>query len=240
VSLANIGKGDLVIGSPQDNPDAFELSTCHGHPHLIGLAVYELIAADGSTVARFRKQGFCLRDSGPYKDSAGESHGYNCDYQGITAGWEDIYDRSLDCQWLDVTAIPAGTYTLRVIVNPEQVFAESNYENNWADVQVTLAAKKTTPPPPAKKDNKYQPPAKDKKYKSPKQKVDEWKKEAEKKKKEKYKKAKKPKSNNGNKYGQKKGHGGNKDYDDDDGKNYDDDDDDDKGDDDDEDDDYKK
>jgi hypothetical protein len=58
-----------------------------------------------------------LRDNYKYLENAPESHGYDCDNQGITSGWEDVYDRSLDCQWIDVTGIKPG-----------KVHAESNVE----------------------------------------------------------------------------------------------------------------
>ncbi len=40
-------------------------------------------------------------------------------FQGITAGCKDVYYYNIDCQWIDVTELPLGTYTLRVAINPE-------------------------------------------------------------------------------------------------------------------------
>lgn len=148
VAFVNIGKADLVIGSPRDNPQLFENSACHGHYHLRGAASYELRSSDGRSVLVARKQAFCLRDNAPYSSSAGPSRGYDCDYQGISAGWEDIYPKDLDCQWLDITALPGGTYTLRITVNPLRVFEEANYANNTATVTVLIPAKPTSTPAP--------------------------------------------------------------------------------------------
>jgi hypothetical protein len=147
VAFANIGKADLVIGNPNDNPQLFESSPCHGHHHLRGAASYELLSSDGRSVLVGRKQAFCLRDNSPYLSTAGPSHGYDCDDQGITAGWEDIYPKNLDCQWLDITGIPGGTYTLKITVNPDGVFEEASYANNAASALVTIPPKPGIAPP---------------------------------------------------------------------------------------------
>lgn len=149
VAFVNIGKADLVIGSPHDNPSIFEFSPCHGHHHLSGAASYELINSAGQSLNVTRKQAFCLRDNSPYNSSSGPSRGYDCDYQGITAGWEDIYPKSLDCQWLDITDLAGGAYTLKVTVNPIRVFREGNYANNAASVTVQIPPKPSTRPPPS-------------------------------------------------------------------------------------------
>src|SRR5687768_15281827 len=40
VGLANIGKSDLVIGSPESRPDLFEWSPCHQHYHMKTMVKY--------------------------------------------------------------------------------------------------------------------------------------------------------------------------------------------------------
>src|ERR1700722_16750147 len=35
----------------------------------------------------------------------------------VQAGWADIYQADLDCQWIDVTNIALGSYTLELEVN---------------------------------------------------------------------------------------------------------------------------
>ena len=39
---------------------------------------------------------------------------YDCVFQGLSAGWADVYSSDLDCQWLDVTGVPEGDYLLRM------------------------------------------------------------------------------------------------------------------------------
>jgi hypothetical protein len=45
---------------------------------------------------------------------------------------------TLDCQWVDVTNVPAGNYFLEITVNPDQILLESNYGNNTSTIPVTL------------------------------------------------------------------------------------------------------
>jgi hypothetical protein len=44
---------------------------------------------------------------------------FDCRFQGITAGWGDRYGADLDGQWVDVTGVAPGAYTLIITVNPE-------------------------------------------------------------------------------------------------------------------------
>lgn len=83
------------------------------------------------------KQAFCWLDSARIQGNL-PPH-YNCGNQGITAGWSDIYNRGLDCQWIDITGVAPGDYQLRVNVNDSrQVTVESNYDNNTAIVKFRL------------------------------------------------------------------------------------------------------
>ena len=133
----NSGTRDLVLGDPSVTPNLFSYGQCHGHYHFNGYASYRLVRADGSVVGTGRKQSFCLGDNLHLSGSTYDPQ-YHCNYQGITAGWADEYVASLDCQWIDVTNVPAGSYSLEVIVNPGRSLFESNYTNNTARVPVTI------------------------------------------------------------------------------------------------------
>ncbi|HUQ06420.1 MAG TPA: lysyl oxidase family protein [Kofleriaceae bacterium] len=132
---ANMGTGDLYFGPPQDNP-AFQYSECHGHYHFSGYADYELVD-NNNVVVEGHKQAFCLLDTlrvvpgapGPY---------YTCENQGIGAGWADSYASFLPCQWIDITNVTPGAYTLRVRINPDLAFEESDYSNNTLDIPVAF------------------------------------------------------------------------------------------------------
>lgn len=141
--IANLGERDLHIGSPAApeaglDPSDFEYHDCHGHFHLHGYAAYELRTPDGTLAAAGVKQGFCLLDSQPVHPAA-LAQRYDCDDQGLSSGWSDLYQRTLDGQWVDVTGVPAGTYVLTVTVNAESRLPEAvNHYPNSASVSVVL------------------------------------------------------------------------------------------------------
>jgi hypothetical protein len=142
----NVGTADLVIGDPRTMPDDFEFSGCHGHNHYNDYAEYRLVDAAGRQVGRGFKAGFCIEDTVRTSSAPGvpAQKRYFCDpemggIQGIQAGWADLYLSTLDCQWIDVTRVPPGQYTLEVEVNPPpRRFHEASYENNVARVPVMI------------------------------------------------------------------------------------------------------
>jgi hypothetical protein len=128
--IVNLGELDAVIGSPANPvpplvPSDFEYSPCHGHSHFLGWGDYTLEDAAGRAVAFGHKQAFCLRDSLKYfgVDPGG---GYDCDFQGISSGWGDAYTAGLDGQWIDITGLAAGNYTIVVTVNAERKIVEAH------------------------------------------------------------------------------------------------------------------
>jgi hypothetical protein len=137
---ANIGMGDLVLGSPIGNP-LFEYSPCHDHYHFGEYAKHELLDPAGNQAAPGVKAGFCLLDSRRYLNEPWVplAPAYTCSFQGLQRGWSDVYGSGLDCQWIDVTGVPDGAYTLRVTVNPAGVLDESDKDNNSATVAVVLS-----------------------------------------------------------------------------------------------------
>lgn len=139
--IGNDGDADLVLGSPVASPDLFEFSPCHHHYHLKSFTDFQLVTLDGVEVVRGRKQAFCLLDSVQLDPLAGPGQ-YSCGFQGISAGWGDIYPSHLDCQWIDVTGVPPGDYLLRVTVDPLDVIAEVDESDNVAEVPVTLRGRR--------------------------------------------------------------------------------------------------
>ncbi len=133
----NIGGSDLVMPAPEGDP-AFEFAECHGHYHFKGFARYRLLDLEGTEVATGKKVSFCLLDLSRWDPKANNAARFNCDEQGIQAGWADIYDSGLPGQWIDITEVPPGTYILEITMNPDRILEESNYENNAASVQVVI------------------------------------------------------------------------------------------------------
>jgi hypothetical protein len=136
VVTPNIGPVDLTLGNPA-NSSLFQYSACHGHYHFSGYAQYDLLGPDGAQIMTGRKQAFCLEDFSPSSSNA-HAPRYTCANQGISAGWQDEYDSSLDCQWLDVTDIHPGNYQLRISINPLGLLQESDRTNNVATVPLTF------------------------------------------------------------------------------------------------------
>lgn len=142
---ANVGSRDLVLGVPANHPDLFTFSPCHEHHHFDQFARYTLLDGE-QVIAAGHKQAFCLLDlqswAWPWLGDADET--YTCFNQGLSVGWLDIYDRNLDCQWIDVTGVPYGDYTLRIEINvaPEgtthPMLVERDYGNNVVEIPVVV------------------------------------------------------------------------------------------------------
>ncbi|HEY1557208.1 MAG TPA: lysyl oxidase family protein [Kofleriaceae bacterium] len=127
----NVGTADLVLGQvppPGVSSGIFVWSPCHMHHHIIGYADYALLDGTG-VVAAGHKQGFCLEDD-EQVDPIGPSHHYSCNFQGLSIGWADVYDRALPCQWIDVTDVPTGDYTLQVTIDATGVLPDADPSNN--------------------------------------------------------------------------------------------------------------
>lgn len=148
--IKNIGNQDYFIGqtpaSTSTISNQWEWDACHGHWHYEGYAEYILYDANGAQIPAGFKNGFCVMD---LECSGGGTAKFNCSNQGITAGCGDIYNSGLSCQWVDITNVPAGIYTLVVRVNwdrsPDAAgHSETNYLNNWAQVCLQITRSGTT------------------------------------------------------------------------------------------------
>ena len=101
-----------------------------------------LAAGTGQVVLSGTKSNFRLRDSEPWAQDESVScfaYTYDCTNQGITPGCADNYGSELACQWVDITDVPAGAYTLRVTVNASRSIAELDYANNVVEVSLEIA-----------------------------------------------------------------------------------------------------
>jgi hypothetical protein len=139
--IVNVGDRALVVGDPVDpvpplTASDFAFSPCHGHFHFTDWAEYSLVDSLGTPVALGHKQAFCLVDSLRYELFAFGPVYVDCDFQGISPGWGDLYARDLDGQWVDVTGVPEGDYTLVVAVNVAGKIVEDDVAPNVVEVPV--------------------------------------------------------------------------------------------------------
>ncbi|CAN9504913.1 unnamed protein product [Ophioblennius macclurei] len=126
--VKNQGTADFLPSRPRY---AWEWHSCHQHFHSMDeFSHYDLLDhTTQQSVAEGHKASFCLEDTscdyGYYRRFACTSH-----TQGLSPGCYDTYNADIDCQWIDITDVKAGHYTLKINVNPYYQIEESDYTNN--------------------------------------------------------------------------------------------------------------
>jgi hypothetical protein len=145
---ANQGNADLFFGNPVNNP-LFVWAPCHAHYHFVNYIKYTLKDPGGNIVVFGLKIGSCMLDSFRWSSTAGTSPKYNCSNQGIQMGWGDLYSSTLDGQWIDITGVPDGNYTLEMQANPMGIIQESDYGNNITSLPISIGQ----PPAPPGNDS---------------------------------------------------------------------------------------
>ncbi len=138
--IDNIGNTDYYIGSPSSQPQMFSTNNCHGHAHYAGYADYLLFDQSNNAIPVGFKNGFCVIDVGCTPGHTGQ---YGCSNMGITAGCYDVYGSGTTCNWIDITDVADGTYTLVLRTNWQHIpdalgRPEMNYNNNFAQVCINI------------------------------------------------------------------------------------------------------
>jgi hypothetical protein len=149
---------------PAANSLYYEPAVMHQHWHLMGFEHFELRAPGGGTLVTDRKNGFCLGDRYVTPDAANLAHAVPDDdspqgtlgqlldgnmcamlnpkaltvVEGISVGRGDDYRHTVDFQWLDITAIPSGTYDVVNTVNADHTLLESDYRNNSSSIAISV------------------------------------------------------------------------------------------------------
>jgi hypothetical protein len=132
----------------------FVVSETHRHWHLLGFESYELLTADGKTLGRDHKTGFCLGDRYDARaddripgeprrpvwtqECGLEQPGRLRIREGISPGFGDDYVPLLEGQYIDVAGLPAGRYVLVHRVDGDRVLREASQANNAASVLLRL------------------------------------------------------------------------------------------------------
>lgn len=127
----------------------------HNHWHVQEMMRYDLWG--GSERLRGAKVGFCFLDSDVFKSSLpGYSGGYytgsmcstnpsaTSNRMGISIGMGDEYEWFLAWQWVDITGVPNGTYTVRAMVDPYGFFVEEREANQCSYARVGIRGNSVT------------------------------------------------------------------------------------------------
>jgi hypothetical protein len=128
----NKGDVDLVAGNPADHPEWYVESASHGHYHLIDFNEFRLYDAAGNPTGTGAKQAFCLIDIERIDPGARATAQFNdCNAnQGVSAGWADLYNKALPCQYIVIDSLPVGNYTLLSTTNAQKLFPEDTFDDN--------------------------------------------------------------------------------------------------------------
>lgn len=127
----------------------------HGHWHVDRMVDIDLWSA--SRRARGAKIGYCFFDttavnlglagapSSPvYRETYCARQSELTSLVGISVGWGDRYQWSLPFQWVDITGLPGGSYTIRAIVDARNLFLESANGNNCAYSRISFGSSGTS------------------------------------------------------------------------------------------------
>jgi Lysyl oxidase len=126
----------------------FEQSASHGHVHLQAFEEIRLLD-DKGTVAKARKISFCLTDVFPAVENVPSPRAVSLELklfecgkgqQGMNTGMADYYGPALADQFVDITGIAPGRYTLEIVSDPGGVLVESNETNNSVQLAIELTA----------------------------------------------------------------------------------------------------
>ncbi|XP_015121135.1 lysyl oxidase homolog 3 [Diachasma alloeum] len=132
--ILNAGTADFRPSVPKH---LWEWHMCHMHYHSMEVfATFDIIDSTGKRIAEGHKASFCLEDN---LCMPGVKPRYKCaNYgdQGISVNCTDIYRYNIDCQWIDISELEPGQYSLKVAVNPEFKIGEMSFENNAAECRL--------------------------------------------------------------------------------------------------------
>ncbi|CAA9586269.1 MAG: hypothetical protein AVDCRST_MAG88-3986 [uncultured Thermomicrobiales bacterium] len=138
------------VDREQVNSD-FVYHPTHEHFHFADFANYRLLRQDrrgGYRPAAQQQQfgektGFCIMDSRPVASPAQPTYSV-CDgaVQGLSVGWGDVYDYTLDDQWVELRrGLKDGEYALVSTADPNNKLDEGGgeyEENNTATAYFTV------------------------------------------------------------------------------------------------------
>ena len=157
LSTCNVGDMALELGQPTlAQPDKWEVSLCHGHWHRKNFAQYDLLDKGHNLVRQGHKQGFCVEDT-QICGEAPAAKTFRCVFSdttgqgpmGISVGWADVYYKTIECQFIDVTGLPTGAYILRAISDPDHSVGQTGanvFANDTTEFNLVISPNKAELP----------------------------------------------------------------------------------------------
>lgn len=127
-TVHNVGAEALHVGpAVAGDESVFKYAPCHDHVHYRHYGDFTLSNMGQKTSS---KQAFCVQSTDRLSNNEWSplTHDYSCRFQGIQAGWVDVYVAGLDTQWVDITDLeipPEGErFELRFGANPDGFLCE--------------------------------------------------------------------------------------------------------------------
>ena len=127
----------------------------HDHWHVERMMAYHLWSGRGTRADR--KVGFCFFDTtlwAPacparraaryYRESWCGGRTALTSRTGISVGWADTYGYRLAYQWIDITGLPGGTYTVRAMSDPDDWFLETDETDGCGYDEISFGSSGTS------------------------------------------------------------------------------------------------
>ena len=123
-TLRNAGDGALDLGRPFESP-LYYPSFCQDSYVIDGFFAAEIRDADGDVLASGRLSTSCIADL--------DGGDYTCRAQGLSPD-ETSAQPIGRCDFLDITGLAEGDYTLVVMANADHAVLESDFDNNSSEL----------------------------------------------------------------------------------------------------------
>jgi hypothetical protein len=124
----------------------------HNHMHVGDLQEYVLVSQNGLVRRYGEKHGFCFWDNYQYNLSlpdappdpvyTGSNSCQDLDgtvQMGLSVGWGDEYPYYLVDQYIKISGLPAGEYTVTATADWDNWFVETNNDNNRTEALIRLS-----------------------------------------------------------------------------------------------------
>lgn len=127
----------------------------HEHWHIEKYSLFEIWSVKekgekDKMLATTNKMSFCLWDEEAFNlnlenaSTVQKYVGCNNETQGVSVGWSDTYQASVEGQQLNISSLSDGSYLLRFVINPDKKILEGNYSNNEILLNIKIDANSLT------------------------------------------------------------------------------------------------